>query len=367
MQILLLEPFMTGSHQQWAEGYAQRSKHKVHLLSLPGRHWKWRMHGGAISLAKQFLESDFRPDLVLASDMLDLSVFQSLCRNRLQGIPSALYFHENQIAYPWSPNDPDPVLQRDHHYSFINYTSALSADHLFFNSKYNRNSFLDGLPTFLGKFPDYQTRECVQGLRKKSRVLPLGLDLASLDQPETMEKRNGSPLILWNHRWEHDKGPDAFFDGLRELKKRGVEFRLAVLGENYSKAPACFEAALKDFGQEIVHWGYAKSRREYAHWLWQADFLPITSQQEFFGAAVVEAMYCGVRPLLPRRLAYPEHIPAPHQEELLYENNAWVERIAGWCHARPNPLPVRDWVCKYDWQNMAAVYDSVFERLIPAT
>jgi len=49
---------------------------------------------------------------------------------------------------------------------------------------------------------------------------------------------------------------------------------------------------------------------EYAKWLWRADILPVTSRQEFFGASVVQALYCNCCALLPDRLAYPEHLPS---------------------------------------------------------
>ena len=44
-----------GSHQAWAEGYAAHSAHMVELLTLPARFWKWRMHGGAVTLARRWL------------------------------------------------------------------------------------------------------------------------------------------------------------------------------------------------------------------------------------------------------------------------------------------------------------------------
>ena len=47
MKILLIEPYFTGSHKQWAEGYKSYSKHEVKILSMKGQFWKWRMHGGA--------------------------------------------------------------------------------------------------------------------------------------------------------------------------------------------------------------------------------------------------------------------------------------------------------------------------------
>jgi len=107
MNILLVEPFYTGSHKSWAQGYQSFSNHNVQIISLPGQFWKWRMHGGAITLAKQFMDMDFSPDLILATDMLDLTTFLSLTKSRTAQVPNALYFHENQLSYPWSNSDRD--------------------------------------------------------------------------------------------------------------------------------------------------------------------------------------------------------------------------------------------------------------------
>ena len=82
MHIVILEPFFTGSHAKWAQGYADHSEHHIDLLTLPGRHWKWRMHGGAISLARQFLAKGWQPDLIIASDMVDLATFLALTRKK---------------------------------------------------------------------------------------------------------------------------------------------------------------------------------------------------------------------------------------------------------------------------------------------
>ncbi|MCB0510263.1 MAG: DUF3524 domain-containing protein, partial [Bacteroidetes bacterium] len=156
MKIVLLESFYGGSHEQWARALQAYSKHEIIILSLPDKHWKWRMHGGAISLAKKFLEQNLEADLILASDMLDLNLFLSLTRSKSASIKTAIYFHENQLTYPWSPNDEDTKLKRDMHYAFINVSSALSADKLFFNSAYHLNSFLNEVPNFLKVFPDFQ-------------------------------------------------------------------------------------------------------------------------------------------------------------------------------------------------------------------
>ena len=224
MKILLLEPFMAGSHKLWATQLKLFSQHDIQILSLPGRHWKWRMHGGAISLAQQAHQLDFQPDILLATDMLDFGTFLSVAPKSFAALPRAIYFHENQLTYPWSPQDPDPGVGRDNHYGFINYTSALSADRIFFNSEYHRTSFLQALPNFLKQFPDFQEVQLINQLHEKSMVLPLGLDLERFDQfSETRQYE--SPVILWNHRWEYDKGPQLFFKTLFELDRRDIDFQ----------------------------------------------------------------------------------------------------------------------------------------------
>ena len=75
MNILLIEPYYTGSHKSWAEDLQNFSSNKIKILSMKGQFWKWRMHGGAITLAQKFNEMDIEPDLIIATDMLDLTTF----------------------------------------------------------------------------------------------------------------------------------------------------------------------------------------------------------------------------------------------------------------------------------------------------
>ena len=103
MKILIVEPYYTGSHAAWAEGYSRHSRHDVQVLRLEGQFWKWRMHGGAVTLSRRFLDMSFQPDLILSTDMLDLTTFLALTRTKTAHVPTAVYFHENQITYPWSP------------------------------------------------------------------------------------------------------------------------------------------------------------------------------------------------------------------------------------------------------------------------
>ena len=365
MHIVLLEPFFTGSHATWAQEYQRVSTHKVSLLSLSGHHWKWRMHGGAVTLARQFLESQLQPDLIVATDMLDLSTFLALTRQRTATLPTVLYFHENQLTYPRSAQDQDVSLKRDHHYSFINFTSALSADRVCFNSQYHYEAFFEALPAFLKQFPDYKELEAVQEIKEKSEVLPLGLDLKRLDDLQERKAPDALPLILWNHRWEHDKNPETFFDMLIELAEEGMDFEVAVLGEQFPKGPKIFSEAKERLSSRIVQWGYVEELEEYAHWLWKADIAPVCSKHDFFGASVVQAMYCDTFPLLPHRLVYPEHIPVEFHQRHLYEGIDQLKVRLRACMENVNSIrqiKTQDWVAQYDWGNMGELYDTFFEK-----
>ena len=367
MRITLVEPYCAGSHAAWAQQYAEHSRHQVELLTLPGRHWKWRMHGGAVTLASRFLAQAHAPELILATDMLDLTTFLALTREVSSGCRCALYFHENQLTYPWSPGDPDKGGQRDLHYAFINYASALAADAVLFNSRYHQDAFLGALPGFLHAFPDANEAASVGRIAHKSRVLPLGLDLEMLDRHRPPESPAGeAPLILWNHRWEFDKNPEEFFAQLYGLADQGLDFRVAVLGESFGKAPAVFQQARARLGSRISQWGYLENPAQYAQWLWRADILPVTSRQEFFGASVVQALYCNCAALLPDRLAYPEHVPAQAVAGILYREGELADRLARLVVKKENGALLRDFVGKYDWARLAPVYDDFLERLAAA-
>jgi len=328
-RILLIEPFYAGSHKQWADAIVAHYGDKVKLLSLPGRHWKWRMHAASIELSKQFLSSDCSPDLVIASDMMDLGLFVALTHNRLKGIPLHLYMHENQLTYPWSDTDEDVQLKRDQHYAFVNYTSALVADKVLFNSQYHHDSFLGALPAFLQFFPDHQGLENVEEIRLKSSVRYMKLNLGDLLEGE--RKKNDVPYILWNHRWEYDKNPDTFFKVLFQLSDAGLEFKLIVCGKEYGSAPPIFDAAKTRLAKHIVHWGHADSLEAYHKLLLQSDILAVSSNQDFFGISIVEAIAAGAQPLLPRRLAYPELV----SEEYLYDEGDLLVRLQNLIRAFP--------------------------------
>ncbi|MGK0391410.1 MAG: glycosyltransferase involved in cell wall biosynthesis, partial [Maribacter sp.] len=283
-------------------------------------------------------------------------------RDVTNGIPTAIYFHENQLTYPWSPTDKDVKMGRNNEYAFMNYTSALAADQLFFNSQYHLHSFINALPNFLKQFPDYRELQNIDILKKKSEVLYLGLELKRFDKYEAFELTHDAPVILWNHRWEYDKNPDDFFRLLFQLKENNIPFQLVVLGESYSRFPKIFDEAKELLHDEMLHFGFADRFEDYARWLKTTDVLPVTSNQDFFGGSVVEAMYCGVIPLLPNRLAYPEHIPSEYRKSFVYDSKEEL-------YSRLEKLLLENnfsnrglfshFTKKYDWLECVDLYDNL--------
>lgn len=365
-KIALIEPFFTGSHQRWAEELQSHSRHQIDLVTLPGRSWKWRMHGAAVTLANELLSRETQYDLLLATDMLDLAVFLSLVRSRYATTPTAVYFHENQLCYPWSPRDADLQKKRDLHYAFINYTTALAADRVYYNSQYHKDAFLNALPKFLDRYPDFQNKDTIAHIADKSLAMPLGMDLAAFDPYKPKQPpQNAIPLLLWNHRWEYDKNPRGFCKLLFALADRSIDFEVALLGEQFDEEPEYFKHARKKLGRRIISYGRADTFAEYATWLWRADILPVTSRQDFFGGSVVEAIYCGCHPILPKRLAYPDHVsPLDHPELYYNSSDEAVERLSALIESgrwqQANPLSSD--MAKYDWSKSIEFYDTELSR-----
>ncbi len=366
MKIALIEPFFSGSHRSWALELQQHSAHTIELFTLPGSFWKWRMSGGAASLAKQFLESKTCFDLILATSLLDLPTFLGLSRAKSATTPTVLYFHENQLAYPWSTQDVETKRRADQHYIMKNITSLLAADRVLFNSAYNKESLLSGVPAFFSRFPDQNSID-IEPLEKKSQVVAVGLTLDDIhrDAPKSGDE---APLVLWNHRWEYDKNPMTFFRVLERLSDDGVAFRLAVVGEeplNPKSEP--FFSAREKLSSHIDAWGYCSSREEYVSLLEQTAILPVTNKQEFFGISVMEAVYAGAIPLLPQRLSYPFLFDTEANSDYFYTSEEQLyQKLKALLEGRKE-LPSLSYIPeKYAWQRVIKEYDSLFSSFKPS-
>ncbi len=364
MHILFLNPYHGGSHAAVAEGYAHHSLHHITLFSLPtNAGWRWRMRGAAVTMARLAREQSVQPDLILTTDMLDLATFRALTRDLYEPhIPAVLYFHENQLTYPLPPG-----REHDQSFAWINYTSALVADAISFNSDFHRRSFLAALHDLLSRYHDYCELDRVDAIAGKAHILAPGIDLARHDLVSPQHYDAHPPILLWNSRWEYDKQPQAFFDALEALAARGARFGLIIAGEHINPKAAEFVTARTRWSDRIIHWGYAADPLTYSRLLHQADIVVSTAIQEFFGIGVIEALYCGCIPILPRRLTYPDLLPAEYHADCLYDSQEeLVERLYNaLCHY--DALRRRDWrsiAAPYDWSYMAPRYDQWLEDVV---
>ena len=143
---------------------------------------------------------------------------------------------KNQLVYPIHDAE-----RRDQNTILVNFKSALAAEQVWFNSVYNRDTFLNQLPEFFERMPDNRPLPAIEMIRQKSMVFPPGIDA-----PKFQNLKSNSPKhILWAARWEADKNPKDFFRALRLLRKNKIDFRLSVIGEKASRVPRSFANAEK--------------------------------------------------------------------------------------------------------------------------
>ncbi len=363
MRIFLVDPYFTGSHRAWGEGYAAASRHDVHLITHEGRFWKWRMQGAALTLAKEVAASvaaNGAPDVLMATSMTNLPALLGLARSSLGNPAVALYMHENQLTYPLSPRDlPDAT------YAMVNWLSMAASDLVLFNSDFHRSAWFGALPGFLKQFPDYvHDADAIAEVAGRSEVLPVGIDLRRLDGPS---RRRRPPLVLWNQRCEYDKGPGAFVDVLIAVAARGIDFRIALAGERFVSEPSDFDRLRDRLGTRITHDGFAHDDA-YVALLQEADIVISAAHQEFFGIAVTEAIYAGAFPLLPDRLVYPERLPPAFHAPCLYADEAeLVVKLAAMLEAederRNTAAALRPHVASVDWAALAPRYDARLAEL----
>ncbi len=370
MHILALEPYYGGSHRAFFDGLVSHSRHKWTVLGLPAHKWKWRMRHSAVTFAGQVQKSVHERsqlDLVFCSDMLNLAEFRGLAPESIGSLPAVAYFHENQLTYPVQHEDA-----RDLHFGMINFTTALAADQVWFNSAFHRDTFLGALRELLHRMPDYNHVETVDVIARKSYVHPQGIA-----EPTALKTRpSGPPRILWVARWEHDKNPELFFEAMYRLQDEECDFRLSAIGEQFSDTPSIFAEARTRLQERIDRWGFQSTRAEYELSLAEADIVVSTADHEFFGVSVVEAVAAGAFPLLPKRLAYPEIFSTEGRagdEDFFYDGS--VDSLLGrlrtlltktatgnlW-EKRPDRL--NNIVEKYYWKNLAPQLDKALDDLV---
>ncbi len=333
MRILCLSGYDAASHRRWRRGLADHlDEHDWTMLALPARHFRWRIRGNALTWAfghRHVLEQTW--DVVLATSMVDLSALRGFAPG-LAGALNVVYFHENQFAFPTSPGQHEDVTP-----AVVNLYSALCADRVAFNSRHNCDSFLDGADAFLRRMPDGVPDGVVERIRQRAHVLPVPLDDGCFGPPTP---RSGPLSIVWNHRWEYDKAPDRFFEALRRVSARGLDFALHVVGQQFRRRPDAFDRAQRDLGEHIATWGYVEDPDTYCGLLANCDLVVSSALHEFQGLAMLEAMALGCRPLAPNRLAYPEYVPpdwlyASYPDDAEREIAALTDRLAELC-AQPS-------------------------------
>jgi glycosyltransferase involved in cell wall biosynthesis len=316
LRFLFLEPFYGGSHRDIADGLTAHSRHEIELVTLPDRFWKWRMRGAAIYWSRR-IEHPEQYDGLIASSLLNLADLKALWGVKCP--PPLVYFHENQLTYPSAPDN-----RHDHQPGFTNIITALTARRMLFNSRTHLSAFLSALPQFIRIMPDFRPKWVTKVIEAKSAVAHPGCHFSA-----TPCLRPGNagrvPLIIWNHRWEHDKNPEAFFKALENMIQRGIDFQVALLGEEYAQMPAVFKQAPQILEKRLVQYGRVPSRQEYYQWLDRGDIVISTAFQENFGISVVEAVWHGCLPLLPHRLSYPEILPDGFHHDCLYSDQDDLE------------------------------------------
>lgn len=363
LRILALEPYYGGSHRAVLDGLTECVDAEWTLLTLPARKWKWRMRGAAVTMAaevRRLLDGGSVFDLVFASTFLNLAEFRGLGGARLAAVPAIVYFHENQLVYP-----NRHTAEWDFQFPLTNITSALSAECCAFNTEWNKCEFLREVPAFLSQFPDHQPRDVAERIAAKSLVLHPPFDPAPFDAALGAGGVGHAPrgrvaTIVWPHRWEHDKDPEAFFDAVLTLAGEGLDFEVTVVGQVFADRPAVFERASRVLGSRLVHCAQPKSVADYARLLTCSDIAVSTAQNEFFGIAMVESAYAGCFPLVPDRLAYPELYPT----EMRYgSGDELVGRLRSLVLGRPRAGQARGIAEAFTLEKLAPEYGSLFARV----
>lgn len=364
MNILLLSAYDAASHRAWREGLVRYVKeHRWTVLTLPPRFFAWRSRGNALTWAfeqRDLLARKF--DLVLATSMTDLAELKGIVQP-LAASPSVIYFHENQFAYP-----EQRERKEYQNYKLTNIYTALAADRVLFNSKYNLDTFLEGTRGLLSVMPDHVPTGVAEVIRSRAEVLPVPLEASCYTEgPGT---REGPLSLVWNHRWEHDKAPERFFKALYRLREKGVDFKVHVLGQQFRDQPADFDHARERLQDNILNLGFVEDASKYRALLADGDVIISTALHDFQGLAVLEGVAAGCVPLVPDRLAYSEFIPGKYRYDSIPDDEdreveILAQRLEKLCRDPERTRKMKPPDLKYlSWESLGPRYREIINSVL---
>lgn len=359
MKVLLLSAYDAGSHQRWRRGLvAAIPEWQWTVLTLPPRYFSWRVRGNSLSWGRGEAAETLRQgwDLIVATSMTDLSALRGLVPE-IASVPTAVYFHENQFAYPRTKEAFQSVEPQ-----LLNIYTALCGDLLLFNSDFNRRTLLDGARQLLKRFPDFVPAGICDEIAAKSRVLPVPLEDDLLQVEMDSEQAAQGPLVIsWAARWEYDKGPDRLLQVLQGLEAQNVDYRLNLLGESFRNSPAEFAQIQQEFAHRLQAVGFLPDAEQYRQTLRQSHVFLSTAYHEFQGLAAMEAAALGCSPLVPDEQAYPDYYP----EVMRYGNNkSAVHKLLALAtdRAQGKKLPQLD-TSGYKWSRLGREYRRMLETV----
>lgn len=374
MRILLLSAYDTLSHRYWHQQLVEQfTEFTWTVLTLPPRFFNFRVRSNPVSWwlsEKERLKKNY--DMVIATSMVDISVLRGLFPN-LAATPLWLYCHENQFAYPTSlyqqkrlhtqqerneqlPNQQE-LNQQNLEVKMVFFYGCLCADTISFNSHWNRNTAIAGLKNLFAMFPEKWDSQLLTSIEKKSDVLPVPISSPAVQNRLGIANVDSKNLqLVWNHRWEYDKGPAYLYAFVCALAASEIVCTLHIVGQQFRQQPEAFKQIAELFkgldseSLTLGRWGFIEPVEEYQQLLKESDIVLSTALHDFQGVAILEAVQAGCIPLLPNQLVYPELF----EPDFLYD---W--------HDDPEQCAASIMVLLQFWQaNGFPMRPSVIKRLI---
>jgi len=327
------------------------------------------MRGGAVTLAEATAEWISRrgaPDLIVATDMLDLASYLGMIRRSAPTVPTAIFMHENQLSYPRQPGEP-----LDQGLAAITWQSLVAADAIWFNSGFHRRDLLATLPGYLADTVDRSHSHLLAAVEAKCRVVPVGVDVVGIRSAGGERAPDpAGPLVLANHRWHHDKDVGAILRALIRIADEGTAFRLAVVGDQTGGQADELMPLIERLGRRVVAVGH-QPRADYLKLLRRSDIVVSAARNEFFGISVIEAAAAGAVPVLPRALAYPEVVPVRYHDSVLYDPGDLTDHLRSTIRnldsVRAATGGLAESMERFDWRVVAETHDEAASVLVDAS